>query len=102
MIQADHDRKVQEIEGRLRMWKTGGGLKSFERSAPTDIRFLLGALKDKQAEVGKTCGWIDEEDGYWKTGCDLAWCLTNEEGLAKNNMNYCPKCGGTIVEGLDD
>ena len=48
----------------------------------------------------KTCNWeYNEDDGYWAGDCGIAFCI-EEETPSKNNMNYCPKCGGKLVEFL--
>ena len=46
----------------------------------------------------QTCTWTNNEDGYYETSCGLEWCMTNDEGLKKNDMTYCPKCGKKIKD----
>jgi hypothetical protein len=45
----------------------------------------------------KQCSWRDD-DGTWKSECGLSWTMTNNDGLKKNEMNFCPKCGLKIFE----
>ena len=48
----------------------------------------------------KTCVWSQSshwDDDNWSGDCGAEWSLF--EGTPKeNNMNYCPECGGKLVE----
>lgn len=46
-----------------------------------------------------SCDWHDNGD-YWESACGNAWVFT-EGGLKENNMVFCNKCGGKIIEKLD-
>jgi hypothetical protein len=46
----------------------------------------------------ETCTWTyDDYHCMWDCACGLAWQMSNDEGLAANDMNFCPKCGRRIV-----
>ena len=46
------------------------------------------------------CIWREEDNGdyiCWETSCEKTFCMT--EGTPKDNSyNYCPNCGGALVE----
>lgn len=49
------------------------------------------------------CQWtrtIDDwsDDNTWNTECGTMWTMNNDDGLEKNGMGYCPRCGRLIVE----
>jgi len=42
---------------------------------------------------------FDDIDYVWACSyCDLLWVLADGISPSKNNMNFCPQCGGKIVE----
>jgi hypothetical protein len=46
----------------------------------------------------KGCKWKNEEgEGYFHTECGYDYALMDGT-LEDNEHNYCPKCGGMIVE----
>lgn len=50
------------------------------------------------AQQPGACNWTyDNDDGCWNGSCGIAFCIA-EETPAKNDMNYCPKCGRKLVE----
>lgn len=51
----------------------------------------------EDAVNSKQCSWRDD-DGIWKSECGLSWTITNNDGLLKNEMSFCPKCGLKILE----
>jgi len=45
----------------------------------------------------KICTWQEDSDGYWKTGCNNYFVVT--EGIpSENKMKYCCYCGGILNE----
>lgn len=44
------------------------------------------------------CGWIENEDGAWKTGCGNVFEFSNHEGPSGNGQKYCGYCGKPIGE----
>jgi hypothetical protein len=45
-----------------------------------------------------TCKWWEQYDyNIWETECGLEW-ETIDGTPKENHMNYCPKCGGEIIE----
>ncbi|UKM53851.1 hypothetical protein VL2_gp038 [Pseudomonas phage vB_PaeM_VL12] len=41
------------------------------------------------------CGWR-QAGGLWFSDCGLEWGFI-EDGPQENGMNYCPKCGKTLL-----
>ena len=50
------------------------------------------------AEVKKPCKWTVDKDGVWYTDCHHAFEFNNYDGPEKNEMKYCPYCGGALME----
>ena len=65
---------------------------------------MCKVLRDRieELEEDKTpCYWKYDDSDFdyscWEGSCGAAWYL--EEGTPKeNNMDYCPECGGDLVE----
>ena len=54
-------------------------------------------LKENQKKE-HTCKWWEQYDyNIWETECGLEW-ETIDGRPKENHMNYCPKCGGEIIE----
>lgn len=53
------------------------------------------------AHAERTCEWGEEDDGLseWETQCGNAFVL-NDGSPKQNNMNFCPYCGGKLIERL--
>jgi hypothetical protein len=45
---------------------------------------------------GRSCEWTDLGE-MWQGTCGITWSL-EYDGLVKNEMHYCPKCGKPIHE----
>lgn len=49
----------------------------------------------------KTCEWHEEGDpwseGTYETSCGAMWSFT-DGGIKENEVIYCHKCGGKIIE----
>jgi len=52
------------------------------------------------ASMAHTCEWGEEDGGlseYWETQCGNAFVL-NDGTPKQNDMNFCPYCGGKLIE----
>lgn len=48
-------------------------------------------------EVQRTCKWVEDSDGVWRSGCDNEF-TTIDGTPSENGMRFCPFCGGDLVE----
>jgi hypothetical protein len=47
--------------------------------------------------MSETCNWIENDDGFWVTGCGHFFVL--DEGTPSDNqMHWCPYCGKSLQE----
>lgn len=53
------------------------------------------ASEDKPSECHWHCG--DDDWGLWVGTCGVQYCLT-EGTPTENEMAYCPKCGGKLID----
>lgn len=43
------------------------------------------------------CGWVQDSDGSWETGCGHIFEIT-EGTPAENSFKFCCYCGGPLIE----
>lgn len=58
---------------------------------------LDGAQNVWIAPDSATCAWRENDDGIWNTSCGLAWCFECGGMPAEHGMQYCPRCGRSVV-----
>ncbi len=46
------------------------------------------------------CGWQQDDDGNWETGCGELHII-NEGIPSENNMHFCCYCGGKLKEFME-
>ena len=55
------------------------------------------AIAELEAQEAKSCEWHYKEfDNSWNGTCGVKWWL--EEIPSVCEMNFCPKCGGKLIE----
>lgn len=73
--------------------------KSYDENYPTDNE-IKEALAELQEAMNKTCEWNQrntEYDTSWEGTCGVKWLLIDGTPT-ENNMQFCPKCGGKLIE----
>ncbi len=63
-------------------------------SAKGQIAQLINGVNEI---TDRACEWKYDDDGYFHTGCNYDYALVDGT-LEDNRHNFCPKCGGRIVE----
>lgn len=58
------------------------------------------------AAVNRECAWkMDNDDpampGRWTGDCGVEWWF-EESGVTDDHQNFCPNCGGKVVEVKND
>ena len=57
-------------------------------------------LRGLRAQRKEQCKWSYDGD-MWDTGCGTGFHF-EEGGLIENNMNFCHKCGGKVVDDTEE
>jgi len=47
--------------------------------------------------MSETCNWVENDDGFWVTGCGHFFVL-NDGTPSDNQMHWCPYCGKSLQE----
>lgn len=51
---------------------------------------------EREKEQAGTCGWVEDENGAFDTGCDHKFEFIYD-GIKENRFKFCPYCGREIV-----
>ena len=66
------------------------------RRSPRNQDRLFKELGREKAPV-VPCEWIEDSDGWWRTGCDKGF-VVNDGTPAENGFKYCCYCGKPLKE----
>ena len=95
-------KRVRELEAEIEEVHLTGGC-SYIRLNKAETR-----IKELQAKLDAVCEWSCEwskaaswDDDTWESDCGAKWYL-EAGGPKENSMNYCPQCGGKLVEAIGE
>jgi len=100
MHDLENDRRTMGGSTLLRMSRALGVGMELLLTGSEDKR--IAELKDQQRDFPRVCHWKEDDDGIWNTTCKLAWSFEYATTPKENSMNYCPKCGATLLLILRD
>ncbi len=87
-IVIDEEIKIEEILGRIKA----------THSDYFKLSNYMRGLETKVAELEKPdCVWTQEFEGEWNGTCGISWGFI-DDGPTENQCNFCPKCGGKLIE----
>ena len=69
-----------------------------------DVHFWKSRAEKSQTNLDAECEWSEAaswDDDTWEGGCGAKWNL-EAGGPKENSMNYCPQCGGKLVEAIGE
>ena len=72
--------------------------KSYDENYPTDYEIQEAIEELEEAIKPKTCEWeYNEFDEAWDGKCGVKFQIAFYTPKT-NNMNFCPQCGGKLIE----